>query len=88
MTAATTILGMIPMAASSGEGAEIWAPMGIVVIGGLIVSTVITLVIVPVLYAVFSKRGERDKKEEVRQSFVFFDMDDNVSFDSRKPIDE
>ena len=88
MTAATTILGMIPMAVSSGEGAEIWAPMGVVVIGGLIVSTVITLVIVPVLYAVFSKRGERDKKNEVRQSFVFYDMDDNVVFDSRKPIED
>ena len=84
MTAATTILGMIPMAVSSGEGAEIWAPMGVVVIGGLIVSTVITLVIVPVLYAIFSKRGERDMKEEVRKNFVFYDMPDDVVFDSRQ----
>ncbi len=88
MTAATTILGMIPMAVSSGEGAEIWAPMGVVVIGGLIVSTVITLVIVPVLYAIFSKHGERDKQEAVKQSFVFYDMDDDVVFDSRKPLDD
>ena len=87
MTAATTILGMIPMAVSSGEGAEIWAPMGVVVIGGLIVSTVITLIIVPVLYAIFSKHGERDKAEEVKKSFVFYDMDDNAVFDSRKPLD-
>ena len=87
MTAATTILGMIPMAVSSGEGAEIWAPMGVVVIGGLLVSTVITLIIVPVLYAVFSKHGERDKKESVQQSFVFYDMADDVVFDSRKPLD-
>ncbi|MBQ9213241.1 MAG: efflux RND transporter permease subunit, partial [Bacteroidales bacterium] len=87
MTAATTILGMIPMAVSSGEGAEIWAPMGVVVIGGLIVSTVITLIIVPVLYAIFSKHGERDKAEAVKQSFVFYDMDDNAVFDSRKPLD-
>ena len=88
MTAATTILGMIPMALSTGEGAEVWAPMGVVVIGGLIVSTVITLIIVPVLYAIFSKHGERDKKDEVRKNFVFYDMDDNVSFDSRKPIED
>ncbi|MBQ5576625.1 MAG: efflux RND transporter permease subunit [Bacteroidales bacterium] len=88
MTAATTILGMIPMALSSGEGAEIWAPMGVVVIGGLIVSTVITLIIVPVLYAIFSKHGERDKKDEVRKNFVFYDMDDNAVFDSRKPLDD
>jgi HAE1 family hydrophobic/amphiphilic exporter-1 len=76
------------MALSSGEGAEIWAPMGVVVIGGLIVSTVITLIIVPVLYAIFSKHGERDKKDEVRKNFVFYDMDDNVSFDSRKAIED
>ncbi len=87
MTAATTILGMIPMAVSSGEGAEIWAPMGVVVIGGLIVSTVITLIIVPVLYAIFSKHGERDKAEAVKQSFVFYDMPDDAVFDSRKPLD-
>lgn len=87
MTAATTILGMIPMALSSGEGAEVWAPMGVVVIGGLIVSTVITLIIVPVLYAIFSKHGERDKAEEVKKSFVFYDMADDAVFDSRKPLD-
>ncbi len=87
MTAATTILGMIPMALSSGEGAEVWAPMGVVVIGGLIVSTVITLIIVPVLYAIFSKHGERDKAEEVKKSFVFYDMTDDAVFDSRKPLD-
>ena len=87
MTAATTILGMIPMALSSGEGAEVWAPMGVVVIGGLLVSTVITLIIVPVLYAIFSKHGERDKAEEVKKSFVFYDMADDAVFDSRKPLD-
>ena len=87
MTACTTILGMIPMAVSSGEGAEMWAPMGVVVIGGLIVSTVITLIIVPVLYAVFSKHGERDKAEEVKKSFVFYDMADDAVFDSRKPLE-
>ncbi|MDD6000775.1 MAG: efflux RND transporter permease subunit [Bacteroidales bacterium] len=87
MTAATTILGMIPMALSSGEGAEVWAPMGVVVIGGLLVSTVITLIIVPVLYAIFSKHGERDKAEEVKKSFVFYDMSDDAVFDSRKPLE-
>ncbi len=87
MTAATTILGMIPMALSSGEGAEVWAPMGVVVIGGLLVSTVITLIIVPVLYAIFSKHGERDKAEEVKKSFVFYDMADDAVFDSRKPLE-
>ncbi|WP_430973231.1 efflux RND transporter permease subunit [Sunxiuqinia rutila] len=73
MTAATTILGMLPLAMSTGEGAEIWRPMGITVIGGLIFSTLVTMVIVPVMYAVLASRGERRKKEKVRQQFVFMD---------------
>jgi HAE1 family hydrophobic/amphiphilic exporter-1 len=73
MTAMTTILGMLPMALSTGEGAEIWRPMGITVIGGLIFSTVVTMIIVPTMYAVLASRGERKKKEEVRKQFVFMD---------------
>jgi hydrophobic/amphiphilic exporter-1 (mainly G- bacteria), HAE1 family len=62
MTSATTILGMLPLALSSGSGSELWSPMGIAVIGGLIFSTVVTLVIVPVVYAIFARSGERNKK--------------------------
>ncbi len=71
MTALTTILGMFPMAISTGEGSEMWRPMGITVIGGLVVSTVITMVIVPVMYSVLAKHGERDKKKKVRAMFDF-----------------
>jgi HAE1 family hydrophobic/amphiphilic exporter-1 len=56
MTALTTILGMLPLALSTGEGSEIWRPMGITVIGGLVFSTFLTLVIVPVVYMVFMRR--------------------------------
>ena len=56
MTALTTILGMLPLAMSTGEGSEIWSPMGISVIGGLIFSTIITLIIVPVVYRVIIRR--------------------------------
>lgn len=73
MTAATTVLGMLPLALSTGEGAEIWRPMGITVIGGLLFSTLVTMVIVPVMYAVLASRGERKKKEKVRKQFVFMD---------------
>ncbi|MBO4739894.1 MAG: efflux RND transporter permease subunit [Bacteroidales bacterium] len=73
MTAATTILGMLPMALSTSEGSEMWIPMGIVVIGGLLASTIVTLVIVPVLYAIFSRRGERDKEKQLRKQFVFLE---------------
>lgn len=73
MTALTTMLGMLPMALSTGEGSEIWSPMGISVIGGLVFSTVITMVIVPVVYALMARKGERDKKHEVQKKFVFMD---------------
>jgi HAE1 family hydrophobic/amphiphilic exporter-1 len=59
MTTATTILGMLPLALSKSEGSEIWRPMGISVIGGLTFSTIVTLVIVPVIYRVVVRRAER-----------------------------
>jgi HAE1 family hydrophobic/amphiphilic exporter-1 len=73
MTSLTTILGMLPMALSSGEGAEIWSPMGISVIGGLTFSTLITLIIIPVMYAIVSRSGERDKIQKIRKRFNFMD---------------
>ena len=75
MTAFTTILGMVPMAVSQGEGAEMWRPLGIVVIGGLTVATFLTLYIVPVIYGAISKKGERDKLKKVRDNFIFMDID-------------
>ncbi|MDD4047107.1 MAG: efflux RND transporter permease subunit, partial [Tissierellia bacterium] len=53
MTALTTILGLVPMSFGIGEGAELTQSMGVVVIGGLTLSTVLTLVIVPVMYTIF-----------------------------------
>jgi HAE1 family hydrophobic/amphiphilic exporter-1 len=61
MTSATTILGMLPLAMSKGAGSELWSPMGIAIIGGLFFSTMVTLVLVPVVYAIFAKHGERNK---------------------------
>lgn len=62
MTALTTILGLIPLAIGIGEGAEIMQPMGIVVIGGLISSTFLTLFIIPVVYSFFDKETRRMNK--------------------------
>ena len=59
MTSLTTILGMVPMAMGIGEGSETWQPMGISVVGGLVVSTFLTLFIVPALYAMMEGRKER-----------------------------
>jgi HAE1 family hydrophobic/amphiphilic exporter-1 len=75
MTAFTTVLGMVPMAVSQGEGAEMWRPLGIVVIGGLTISTFLTLYIVPVLYGAISRKGERDKVKKLREQFIFMDID-------------
>jgi len=73
MTAATTILGMMPLALSTGEGAEIWRPMGITVIGGLVFSTLVTMVLVPVMYGLLAHKGERNKRKSVVSKFRFME---------------
>ena len=77
MTAFTTILGMVPMAISQSEGSEMWQPLGIVVIGGLTISTLVTLIIVPILYAITSRHGDRNKEAENRKNFIFMQIDEN-----------
>lgn len=62
MTAITTILGLIPLALGIGEGTELNQPMGITVIGGLISSTFLTLIIIPVVYSFFDKSTRSMKK--------------------------
>jgi HAE1 family hydrophobic/amphiphilic exporter-1 len=62
MTALTTMFAMIPLALSHGEGSEIWQPLGITMIGGLLVSTLITLLFVPTLYAIFEAKVKRNGK--------------------------
>jgi len=56
MTAFTTILGMLPMAIGLGEGSEMQAPLARVVVGGLFSSTMITLLVIPVVYSFFEER--------------------------------
>jgi HAE1 family hydrophobic/amphiphilic exporter-1 len=55
MTTLTTVLGLLPMALATGEGAEIRAPMALTVIGGLLGATILTLLVIPSLYAVVSR---------------------------------
>ena len=71
MTSLTTIFGMVPMALSTGDGAETWQPMGVAVIGGMIFSTIITMIIVPAVYAIMDKHGSRDKMKKVHSAYVF-----------------
>ena len=62
MTTLTTILGMVPMAVGTGQGAELWRPMGVAVIGGLTFSTILTLLLVPSLYCLFAYVGVRRRR--------------------------
>lgn len=59
MTTLCTILGLIPMAIGLGEGSESNAPMAIAVIGGLSISTILTLLFIPTLYTIFEERFKR-----------------------------
>lgn len=70
MTSAAIILGMLPAAIGTGEGSEFYAPMSIAVIGGVITSTLLTLVVVPVFYVWFDRltiRGRKERKLEKAQ---------------------
>ena len=67
MTALTTILGMVPMAVSSGQGAEMWQPMGVAVIGGLTFSTLLTLFFVPAMYCLFAAVGIKRTRKNLRK---------------------
>lgn len=83
MTTATTVLGMIPLAIGTGEGSEMWRPMGMTVAFGLTISTLVTLLIVPTVYALVAgitvkrqrknlrrrhRRKEKDKLRQLRHS--------------------
>lgn len=70
MTTLTTILGMTPMALSNSEGAELWRSMAITVIGGLTVSTIFTLVIVPTAYAIMAGRKTRTTRKKWRKKIL------------------
>jgi HAE1 family hydrophobic/amphiphilic exporter-1 len=65
MTTLTTLLGLLPMAISSEEGSNLWSPLAITVMGGLISSTILTLLIVPSAYVV-----SEDLKKWASQKFV------------------
>ena len=62
MTATVASLGFLPMALSSGAGAEVQRPLATVVIGGLVTATFLTLIVLPLLYIIFSKKSKADKR--------------------------
>lgn len=68
MTTLTTVLGMLPMALGTGEGAETWRSLGMVVAWGLSISTLVTLVIIPTIYASFATGQERRKQKKAAKA--------------------
>ncbi len=68
MTSLTAILGMLPLAMSHGQGAEMWKPMAVTVIGGLTVSTMLTLIVVPVIYTLFAGGGVKRKHKKNKKA--------------------
>ena len=70
MTTLTTVLGMVPMAIGTGEGAEMWNSMGMTVAWGLSVSTIVTLVLIPVMYCIFAGGGVKRRRKEIANTDV------------------
>ncbi|NLI64341.1 MAG: efflux RND transporter permease subunit [Bacteroidales bacterium] len=68
MTTCTTVLGMVPMAVDTGQGAEMWRPLAISVIGGLAISTILTLILIPTLFCVFAGTGIVRQRRSLRQT--------------------
>lgn len=75
MTTLTTLFGFLPLAIGGGDGAEVRAPMAITVIGGLLVSTLLTLLVIPVVYDLLDRKGdeyyaERGKRQREAERLV------------------
>jgi HAE1 family hydrophobic/amphiphilic exporter-1 len=75
MTTVCTLFGFAPLALGTGEGAEVRQPMAITVIGGLLVSTLLTLVVIPVVYDLMDRRGDAYYRERGRRHRG--ELDDN-----------
>jgi HAE1 family hydrophobic/amphiphilic exporter-1 len=68
MTTLCTLFGFLPLAVAVGQGAEVRSPMAITVIGGLLVSTLLTLVVIPVVYDLLDRRADEYYRERARRA--------------------
>lgn len=68
MTTLTTVLGMLPLALSNSQGSEMWKSMAITVIGGLSISTILTLVLIPTIYTLFGGQGVKRTRRKIRRA--------------------
>jgi HAE1 family hydrophobic/amphiphilic exporter-1 len=65
MTTLTTLVGPLPLALASGEGSEAWKPLGVTMLGGLSVSTIVTMLFIPTLYAVVESRIKKNGAKKI-----------------------
>src|SRR5699024_6156731 len=70
MTASAAALGFLPMAVSTNVGAEVQRPLATVVIGGLVSATILTLVVLPVLYSIFEGNWRERRKLKMKKEMV------------------
>lgn len=85
MTTLCTLFGFLPLAVAMGEGAEVRAPMAITVIGGLLVSTLLTLLVIPVVYDLLDRRGDAYYRERGRQHARHAATDDAAGAAAQEP---
>lgn len=89
MTALVASLGFIPMAISTGAGAEVQKPLATVVIGGLISSTLLTLIVLPLLYSIFNKKSNYKMNLHIKATILcFFFLLPAISFAQTNDIDK
>ena len=74
MTTMCPLLGVLPLAQAFGAGAEVRSPMAITVIGGLLVSTLLTLVVIPVVYDLLDRRADEHYRERGRRAAMLGNM--------------
>ncbi len=80
LTATAAALGFLPMAISTNAGAEVQRPLATVVIGGLITATLLTLVVLPVLYALFEKQSQKRNKKKIVKPLLTILLFGTLSF--------
>jgi len=85
LTASSTALGFLPMAISTGAGAEVQRPLATVVIGGLITSTLLTLIILPVLYYIFEGKSKKIKMPKTTILVLLFGLGGLFSSQAQNP---
>ena len=81
MTTLSTLFGFLPLALASGAGAEVRAPMAIAVIGGLLVSTLLTLVVIPVVYDLLDRHSDAHYRERARRIRITRGLEDGTGTD-------